>query len=165
MSDTRTLLWHPLLHFATLRDKVRLMTIFPARAVLTPKPRFSAWLAMLVMFAVLLRAALPMGFMPDLASGQKFKMVICTLYGAKTVDVDANFNPLQKTNEKKQNKHSTPCDFSINTAFTDAVSVFYHHTLSFSSSLQIIASAYKAPSAKFFFGNASSQAPPLFFYA
>jgi len=62
----------------------------------------------LVLVAVLARAAIPAGFMPSLSS-DSFQMVICTLEGSKKITVEGNFNPVPDHNKKM----SDFCDFSL----------------------------------------------------
>jgi len=52
-----------------------------------------AGLTRLLLFAVVLRALAPLGFMPSLDEG-RFEIVICTGFGFKTIQVDAAGRPL-----------------------------------------------------------------------
>ena len=59
-----------------------------------------AALTRLLVCCVLLRALVPVGFMPDLAAGDGvFTIVICTADGFSTIDVDANGDPIGPDHE------------------------------------------------------------------
>lgn len=60
-----------------------------------------------VLCAVLLRAVLPAGYMPQ--TGHAFKMVICTERGAQEVAVKGDFDPFRKP----VHKSGKPCEFSL----------------------------------------------------
>ncbi len=62
----------------------------------------------LALAAVLARAAIPSGYMPNFG-GDSFQMVICTLEGSKKVTLDENFNPIDEPHAEKE----TPCEFSL----------------------------------------------------
>ncbi len=51
------------------------------------------------MFTLLLRAFIPLGYMPDLGAlaHGKIAIIVCTMNGPQTVKVDAGFDPLQKS--------------------------------------------------------------------
>jgi hypothetical protein len=75
--------------------------------------RFSGFVILVACIAIMLRAAVPAGFMPDVG-GKAFTMVICSLEGNKTLAVGDDLNPFapkHKTAEK-------PCDFSIAKTFS-----------------------------------------------
>jgi hypothetical protein len=61
----------------------------------------------LAAFAIIARALIPAGFMPDIG-GEKFHLVICSADGNATADVDAKYNPFGHAK-----KSSPVCDFSL----------------------------------------------------
>lgn len=69
-------------------------------------PRFVIILALL---AVLVRAMIPMGYMPDPGRGKTFQMTICSMEGPKTVTVDDKFHPVNDHHEIAKDH----CPFSI----------------------------------------------------
>ena len=62
----------------------------------------------IVALAILMRAVIPAGYMPDLQSTKAFQMVICTADGARTVDADGAFDPTHKTSSMTK-----LCDFGL----------------------------------------------------
>ncbi len=73
------------------------------------------WLSQLLLVAVLLRALIPVGYMPDLpaAANGLFKVVICTTDGAKTLAVDANGDLAPTEHPADEGDHRDhPCAFS-----------------------------------------------------
>ena len=70
------------------------------------------WLGHLVLLVFVCRSLIPVGFMPDLAGVSRgaFQLVICTGYGWKTVELDANGHKLPA---KHSGSHHQPCAFSI----------------------------------------------------
>ncbi len=57
------------------------------------------WVARVLLLALVLRALIPAGFMPDLGAmaDGSFKVVICSAAGTKLVTLDAEGNPLPDT--------------------------------------------------------------------
>ncbi len=88
------------------------------------------WLSQLLLTAMVLRALIPVGYMPDLpaAANGIFKVVICTTDGAKTIAVDRN--GLLAPTEYPGNDHPSdqgdhrdhPCAFSGIFAVADRAS-------------------------------------------
>lgn len=73
--------------------------------------RSHRWIMLLALCAILVRAAIPLGYMPDQKNGKSFQMVVCSLDGPKTVTVDAGFDPEQKSGKTD---HATKlCDFAL----------------------------------------------------
>lgn len=68
------------------------------------------WAARLLVVCLLLRALIPLGFMPDFsaAANGTFKVVICSATGAKTVTLGPDGNPVH--NPAKSNAHDA-CPF------------------------------------------------------
>lgn len=68
------------------------------------------WACVVACAAVLARAIIPAGFMPDLNAVQNmtkpFSMVICTINGAKTITVGGDFAPVP-------HKNAQICDFAL----------------------------------------------------
>ncbi len=127
------------------------------------KKRFFAITVLCLMLAITLRAMVPVGYMPDLKASQPFKMVVCTLNGPKTVIIDGDFNPQgheSHKDQKSENEHKAPCDFSINTAFTDnAISPIVALTDDFGIEKTTL-SRISDINSLWFFGNSASRAPP-----
>jgi hypothetical protein len=76
----------------------------------------------LAVAAILVRAVIPAGFMPDITK-KSFSMVICTLDGGRTVDVPGNFDPAPTKPAK-----SGVCDFALalqDTLVADAPNILY----------------------------------------
>lgn len=69
------------------------------------------WMIRLLLAAVVLRALIPVGFMPDFGAAAKgvFKVVICTAAGSKHVMLDADGKPLP---DQKSQHHDQPCAFA-----------------------------------------------------
>ena len=65
----------------------------------------------LLVAAFLLRALIPIGYMPDFSALSKgvLKVVVCSAYGTKTVMLDADGKPLHDSGSQK---HEAPCAFS-----------------------------------------------------
>lgn len=68
------------------------------------------WVAHLLLLAIVSRALIPIGYMPDFQSADGvFKVVICSGMGAKSVSLDADGNPLPN----QQSSHDEqPCAFA-----------------------------------------------------
>lgn len=85
------------------------------------KRRVRAWLGHALLFAFVVRALVPVGFMPDLAAARDgtFKIVICTSNGLAVLGVDENGNPTDVSpNNGPITKHTgDPCVFSGMTPF------------------------------------------------
>ena len=80
--------------------------------------RFLTWL---LVASVLLRSFIPAGYMPSSADSQHFfNIVICTGYGAQTIAVDENGQPVKQdhSEHQKHNGHKAPCPFALNTHAT-----------------------------------------------
>lgn len=75
-----------------------------------------ALLARLALMCVVLRALVPVGFMADLpaAANGQFKIVICSAYGTRTVDLDLGLAPAHAPD--KQSAKSDPCPFGMSPA-------------------------------------------------
>lgn len=74
--------------------------------------RFNARIVMMIaLAAIMLRVLIPVGYMPDVASGKLFTMTICTIHGPQQVTLDDKFNPVSKSSlphgEQKE------CPFSV----------------------------------------------------
>ena len=72
-----------------------------------------AILVRLALVCVLLRALIPPGFMADLpaAANGQFKVVICSAYGAKTIDLDLGLTPAHEQDRKAS--HEADCPFGM----------------------------------------------------
>lgn len=71
-------------------------------------------IARLALLLFALRAAMPVGYMPDLGALRdgRFEIVICTPAGPKTVEVDAEERPTEPTNPDRQDTSaSIECPF------------------------------------------------------
>ena len=80
-----------------------------------------------LLLAVVLRAVIPAGYMPDMSGKAFFQMTICTLNGPETITVDQDMQPIDAhdTQADKQNG----CDFALlghTTAHEFAVVDFIH---------------------------------------
>lgn len=73
---------------------------------------------LVAVLAIAARAMVPAGYMPNIG-GDTFKMVICSLEGAKTITVDKDFNPVSSPSSHDTAKEK--CEFSIlsHAPFTD----------------------------------------------
>jgi hypothetical protein len=76
------------------------------------------FLTYLIVASVLFRSLIPAGYMPNSADKERFfNIVICTGYGAQTIAVDENGQPV-KQEHQKQTGHKAPCPFALNTHAT-----------------------------------------------
>jgi hypothetical protein len=66
--------------------------------------------AIFALTAILVRAFVPLGWMPSIAQGAAFEVVVCTLSGQKHVAFDANGDPL--SDQQKDTGDSAPCAFA-----------------------------------------------------
>ena len=73
--------------------------------------RFTPFLIIAILCAVMLRALIPAGYMPEIKPGKTVQMVVCSLDGFKTVTVDESFDP---THHSDQTNHTAkePCEFA-----------------------------------------------------
>jgi len=73
--------------------------------------RLRWWVAHLLLSAFVLRALIPVGYMPDFSAVAQgvFKVVICSASGAKTLTVDANGHHVP---DKSIPSHDQPCAFA-----------------------------------------------------
>lgn len=121
----------------------------------------SALFTIIVVTAIAVRGLVPTGYMPAQHGKNIFAMTICTLTGPQTVLVDENMKP---TGGKTQTDHDAtqkPCEFAANAAstITDMVtaSVIAVSWTDYYNSVHTDDVTHTAA----FFGNASSQSPPL----
>jgi hypothetical protein len=111
------------------------------------------WLALL---AVLVRALIPLGYMPSMAQKDgTFQMVVCSLDGPKTVTVQTDFDPQSIPEHTEQAQEHcvfallghTPCIeghahyFAINAFWAQDAAIFYdyafgHHSHTLSGQVQ-----------------------------
>lgn len=116
-------------------------------------------IVMLAVTAVLLRALIPVGYMPDLESTKGFEMVICTASGAQTIAADANYDPLHKTPVHHAHKL---CDFALTHINGQAVAL-----QSFALLVLALATAYLTSRKEFtlarrrYYSAQSPRAPPI----
>lgn len=85
------------------------------------------WIYAVLLLAILVRAAIPAGYMPDLKTHKPFTMVVCGLNGPQTVTMDAAFDPTaKKTAPAKDHKATSLCEFASlsHTPFLGAVADF-----------------------------------------
>jgi hypothetical protein len=76
------------------------------------------FLTCLIVASLLLRSLIPAGYMPGSTDNQHFfNIVICTGYGAQTIAVDENGQPV-KQEHQKETGHKAPCPFALNTHAT-----------------------------------------------
>jgi len=70
------------------------------------------WIVRLLAFAFVLRALIPVGFMPDLAAARdgNFRVIICTVHGMMTAEVDDTGRIVP---EKTDAKAAQQCVFSV----------------------------------------------------
>lgn len=76
-------------------------------------PAMTAWrryAAIFALTAILLRAFVPLGWMPSATQGAAFEVVVCTLSGQKHIALDANGNPL--SDQQKDTSDHAPCAFA-----------------------------------------------------
>lgn len=69
------------------------------------------WVTQLLLLAVVSRALIPIGYMPDFAAARSglFKVFICSGMGDKSVALDANGRPLP---EQQSGHNDQPCAFA-----------------------------------------------------
>jgi hypothetical protein len=129
------------------------------------KTGLTAVFAMIFVLALLVRAIVPLGFMPDASSNAPFKMVICTIYGPKTITIDSSFDSTKShsSNSKSDVKHKTACPFSLNTALIDTDPAPGYLNKFEAPAEKTIASVNGFCVQTRFFGNSSSQSPPASF--
>ncbi|WP_119168678.1 DUF2946 family protein [Algihabitans albus] len=67
----------------------------------------------LIAFCLLLRAMIPVGFMPDLAAARDgvFTLVICTGNGLSTIELDANGDPVDP-DDRHEAEAQSHCTFA-----------------------------------------------------
>jgi hypothetical protein len=105
--------------------------------------------------------------MPDFSrqAGQMLPMTICSGFGPMQISVDKDLNrvdPAQHKGHDNQQKHQTPCIFSLNsvTSFDGLTTPFI---VAF---IFVIISLLALPNYRILaqraYGNASSRSPPLF---
>ena len=74
------------------------------------------WMIRLLLTVVVLRALIPVGFMPDFgaAANGEFKIVICTASGTQLVTLDADGQPVKEApaSDQKSQHHDEPCAFT-----------------------------------------------------
>ncbi len=82
--------------------------------------RLRGWLAHLLLSLFVLRALVPVGYMPDFSAVAQgvFKVVICSASGAKTLTVDADGHEVPS---KSDLSHDQPCAFAGLTKFATPV--------------------------------------------
>jgi hypothetical protein len=76
--------------------------------------RFAVWAALI---AVLLRAAIPSGWMPD-TNTSGTAIIICTAQGLSTIVLDKDGNPVEPGDEKNKEHGSAPCVFASTAHFS-----------------------------------------------
>lgn len=117
----------------------------------------------LLVFALLSRAFIPVGMMPAMTGGT-FKLVICTSMGSKTIDVPADaYNPLHQQQEHKKAQDMDPCPYAPHFA----TSLLVLACLLFLS-IEIVRTVlfrreYVLVVADYIFGNTAPRAPPVSF--
>lgn len=69
------------------------------------------WVVRLLLMSFVLRALIPIGYMPDFGAAAKgvFKVVICTASGSKSLALDAKGTPVPK---QKSHHDDQPCAFT-----------------------------------------------------
>ena len=74
-----------------------------------PAHRSHPFIVALLCLALLVRIAVPAGFMPDVAALQRgvYKITICTGYGYKEIMVDENQEPVEETVKKETGHQSS----------------------------------------------------------
>lgn len=110
----------------------------------------------IVALAILMRAVIPAGYMPDLQSAKAFQMVICTADGAQTVDADGAFDPSHKTSSTMK-----LCDFGLTQI--NGTAVFAELVVAM---LALFAAAYLVSRKEFILSRrkhspVSARAPPM----
>lgn len=63
--------------------------------------------------AMLLRAVMPAGYMPDMQAASGFDMVLCGINGPQTVRVDASFAPLRQEGDTSHEAAGNMCVFAL----------------------------------------------------
>lgn len=119
----------------------------------------------LLIVAVLTRALIPAGMMPD--QSRVFTLTICTDFGTTTIDLPADtYDPTLKDEEQQndQTGHSKdPCPYA--TGFTTSILVFAVAVADFIDFIRTLFDQlvdFQLP-VKHLFGSASPRAPPSFF--
>jgi hypothetical protein len=85
------------------------------------------WMLFAVLVAVMVRALIPLGYMPDIKGAKHFQMVICSLDGPRTVTVDESFNPVGSS-EKPDHNAKERCDFAL-LQHSPALDAAIHHVM------------------------------------
>lgn len=69
------------------------------------------WLMRLLLLSFVVRALIPLGYMPDASAAAKgvFKVVICSALGAKMVTLDEDGRPVPSHDDQQ---HESPCAFA-----------------------------------------------------
>ncbi len=85
------------------------------RGITSKGSRVRAVVARILVVAFALHAAIPLGFMPDLKSlnDGRIDIVICTGAGFKTIEIDANGNPVEPDSPDTV---SPACPFALSIA-------------------------------------------------
>ena len=116
----------------------------------------------LIVVAILSRAVIPAGMMPDFkAQGQGiFKLTICSGDGMKTIDVPADtYNPAETTPEK----HSpNPCPYAVSVNIANLVLAILIVLFLEVARVLLIAPPILRLSSKPLFANIYPRAPPHF---
>lgn len=123
-----------------------------------PGKKISWMLMTAALFAVLIRALVPAGYMPDIKAGG-FQMVICTADGAQTADVGHSYDPAGKTPASMSGKN---CDFNLTTVNAAAV-VLANIVLVVLAFVAVISMAAQCVvlSCRRYYSVASPRAPPV----
>lgn len=125
--------------------------------------RLRPFAAFLLLAALLLRAAIPAGFMPDMGDGHSNKggfITICTMDGAKQIEVSGKFLPQSKDSDG--HKKSSVCPYALNAspmkaefAFATVVHVEWQQ-------IQAMVQPVFYVTAKPYLNDAAPRGPPVF---
>jgi hypothetical protein len=117
---------------------------------------------LLVMLALLVRAFIPLGYMPGMAKTDgTFQMVVCSLDGPKTITVDLAFDP--ESSEKHEAASQDHCVFALLGHITpcDDNGLYAARASLNDSTLLVSLDDQYTPSVRLA-GQAQPRAPPLF---
>jgi hypothetical protein len=114
---------------------------------------------LIVLIAIMARAVIPSGYMPEDVGGKTFHLTICSMDGPKTIMVDEKFHPVSDT----QHSAKETCPFSI---ISHSPFDAQHFAVSFNAPYQIVATQKIAASDQFvrrqvFYSIAQPRGPPV----
>jgi hypothetical protein len=121
--------------------------------------RLTRFILLVAIVAILARAVIPTGYMPETGNGKTFQMTICSMEGSKTITVDDKFHPVSSDHHAA--KETCPFSILTHSPFDNDVAA-----ISFDAPYQIAATQKIAARDQFvrrhvFYSLAQPRAPPV----